>query len=357
MLIFVVKRLAQLPLVMLALTLLIVGLLQFLSPEERAQAYVTSEAQTRNLEVIIREHGLDQPFLVQYGHWMADALHGDLGFSRASNRPVTETIRERLPATIELALVSAIPIIGVGVWLGMLAALHRNDLLDRSLRLLAIVGFSLPTFVMGILLLVVFYGALGWFPGNGNLSVVQQLNLTDPAYHRYSGLILVDSLVNGRPAMFLDALHHLALPALTLIITSGAVIRAPNTVLPGKRWNRVITMAAIVPSTVAAVAVQSLRGALDLGLFGGLLRLAAAMLCRVLVGGLALVGADLVLAIAGEVGDGGHGRMVADVRVARNDAGMGKRGARPGAPFCQPQSSGPIICSGRTMRSNSSGVT
>ncbi|QLG13002.1 ABC transporter permease (plasmid) [Deinococcus sp. D7000] len=224
MLIFVVKRLAQLPLVMLALTLLIVGLLQFLSPEERAQAYVTSEAQTRNLEVIIREHGLDQPFLVQYGHWMADALHGDLGFSRASNRPVTETIRERLPATIELALVSAIPIIGVGVWLGMLAALHRNDLLDRSLRLLAIVGFSLPTFVMGILLLVVFYGALGWFPGNGNLSVVQQLNLTDPAYHRYSGLILVDSLLNGRPAMFLDALHHLALPALTLIITSGAVI-------------------------------------------------------------------------------------------------------------------------------------
>ena len=224
MLIFVVKRLAQLPLVMLALTLLIVGLLQFLSPEERAQAYVTSEAQARNIDIIIRERGLDQPFLVQYGHWMADAMRGDLGFSRASNRPVTETIRERLPATIELALVSAIPIIGVGIWLGTLAALHRNDLLDRSLRLLAIVGFSLPTFVMGILLLVVFYGMLGWFPGNGNLSVVQQLNLTDPAYHRYSGLILVDSLLNGRPEMFLDALHHLALPALTLIITSGAVI-------------------------------------------------------------------------------------------------------------------------------------
>ncbi|WP_022803132.1 ABC transporter permease [Deinococcus ficus] len=224
MLTFIFKRLLQLPAVMLALTLSIVGLLQFLTPEERAQAYVTSEAQARNLDLIIREHGLDQPFWVQYGHWLGSAVRGDLGYSKASNQPVMDTIAQRLPATVELALVAAIPIIAVGVWLGMLAALHRNDLLDRTLRVVAILGFSLPTFVMGILLLVVFYGALGWFPGNGNLSIINQITLTDPGFHRYTGMVTVDSLLNGRWSLFLDALHHLVLPALTLIVTSGAVI-------------------------------------------------------------------------------------------------------------------------------------
>ncbi|WP_019011302.1 ABC transporter permease [Deinococcus aquatilis] len=222
--VFFLKRLLQLPVVMLTLTLLIVGLLQFLSPAERASAYVTSDAQARNLDLIIRDRGLDQPFPIQYGRWLSAALQGDLGFSKASNKPVTETIRERLPATAELALAAAFPIIVCGIWLGTTAALHKNRFLDRFLRLMATAGFSLPTFVLGILLLVIFYGALGWFPGNGNLSVLYQITLASPEFHRYTGMVTVDSLLNGQWAMWLDALHHLVLPALTLILTSSAVI-------------------------------------------------------------------------------------------------------------------------------------
>jgi len=224
MLTFIVKRLIQLPLVLLALTVLIVGLLQFLTPEERASAYIQSEAQARNLDKIIRDRGLDQPFPVQYGKWLSAAVQGDLGFSKASSKPVVATIRERLPATIELALVAAVPIILVGVWLGTLSALRKDRFLDQFLRVASVVSYSIPTFVMGIVLLVVFYGFLGWFPGNGNLSVIHQFTISDPDFRRYTGMVTVDALLNGKVDMALDALHHLVLPALTLILTSSALI-------------------------------------------------------------------------------------------------------------------------------------
>lgn len=222
MLIFVCKRVLQLPLVLFALTVLIVGLLQFLSPAERAVAYVTNDAQARNLDRVIRERGLDQPFPVQYGRWLAAAVQGDLGFSKASGKPVLDTIRERLPATLELALFAAVPIVALGVWLGTLAALRQNRLLDQFLRTFAVFGYSLPTFVLGIVLLVVFYGALGWFPGSGNLEIVNLLTVTGPEFRRYSGLITLDALLNGEFGIFWDALRHLALPALTLVVVSSA---------------------------------------------------------------------------------------------------------------------------------------
>jgi peptide/nickel transport system permease protein len=86
------------------------------------------------------------------------------------------------------------------------------------------VSYSIPTFVMGIVLLVVFYGFLGWFPGNGNLSVIHQFTISDPDFQRYTGMVTVDALLNGKVDMALDALHHLVLPALTLILTSSALI-------------------------------------------------------------------------------------------------------------------------------------
>ena len=89
---------------MLGVTLLIVGLMQLLSPTQRAAAFVKNEKQLRNLPQIVREQGLDQPFLVQYGRWLGNAVQGNLGFSKASSKPVIETIRERFPATLELAL-------------------------------------------------------------------------------------------------------------------------------------------------------------------------------------------------------------------------------------------------------------
>lgn len=219
---FIIRRLLTIPIVMLALTVMIVGLLQLLTPAERASAYIRNEQQARNIDIIIKQRGLDQPFYVQYGRWLSSALQGDLGFSKASAKPVLDTIRERLPATIELTLFAAVPIILFGIWLGTMAALHKDKLIDQTARVLAIFGTSLPSFVLGIVLLVVFYGYLNWFPGAGNAGITAQFDLADPAFKRYTGLLTLDAALNGRWGLLLDALHHLVLPALTLIIISSA---------------------------------------------------------------------------------------------------------------------------------------
>ncbi|EYB66785.1 binding-protein-dependent transport system inner membrane protein [Deinococcus phoenicis] len=222
MLNFIVRRLVQIPLVMLALSILIVALTMLLTPAQRAAGYIKSDQQAAQMERIIRDRGLDQPFPVQYGKWLSSTLHGDLGFSKASGQPVLDTIKTRLPNTIELTLVTAIPIILIGVWLGTLSALNKDRFVDQFLRVFAVLGNSLPSFVLGIVLLAVLYGYLGWLPGAGQLDVLNQFAIGD--MKRYTGMLGVDALLNGRFNVALDVFRHLLMPALTLIIISSATI-------------------------------------------------------------------------------------------------------------------------------------
>jgi ABC-type dipeptide/oligopeptide/nickel transport system permease component len=224
MLAFIVRRLLALPLVLLALSLAIVGLLQFLTPEQRAVAFVQNEQQLRNLDKVIREKGLDQPFWVQYSNWLKEALRGNLGFSRASNKSVVETIKERFPATLELALFASVPIIVIGIWLGTLAALRKDSWLDQLARVFVVVAYNVPTFVMGILLLVVFYGFLGLAPGPGQLSPENQIALILNPVPRRTGMLSVDALLAGNWPVFLDVLRHLILPVITLTTVSSATL-------------------------------------------------------------------------------------------------------------------------------------
>ena len=220
---FIIRRLIALPFVMLAVTLLIVLLMQFLSPAQRATAFVRGEQQLQNMDAIIEQYGLNQPFYVQYWHWLGNALQGNLGYSRAAHQPVVETIRERFPATLELALFSALPVIGLGIWLGTLAGLNKDKPIDQLVRVLAVIGFSLPTFVLGIWLLVIFYGGLGWLPGFGQLSQEGSLQIAISGLRRFTGMMTVDTLLAGRFDLFLDALRHLVLPVITLttILSAG----------------------------------------------------------------------------------------------------------------------------------------
>jgi ABC-type dipeptide/oligopeptide/nickel transport system permease component len=213
---FVLRRLFALPLVMLAVTVGIVGLLQLLTPQERAAAYITNEQQLRNIDKIVKQHGLDQPFFVQYFNWLGSALQGDLGFSKSSGKPVLETIRERFPYTLELALFASIPIVLFGVWVGTAAALNKDRLIDQVARVLAVVGYSVPSFVLGILLLVFFYGQLGILPGYGNISTENSIALITGAVPTRTGLLSIDALLAGNIPIFLDVLSHLILPVLTL---------------------------------------------------------------------------------------------------------------------------------------------
>ncbi|WP_261664258.1 ABC transporter permease [Deinococcus sp. Marseille-Q6407] len=224
----IVKRLLQIPFIMLVLTMLVLALTMLLTPVQRAQGYVRNEQQAAHIDQIIRERGLDQSFLVQYGKWLQSALQGDLGFSKSVGEPVLQAILTRLPNTIELTLFAFIPIIVLGVWLGTLSALKKDGVVDQIIRILAVLAFSVPSFVLGIVLLAVFYGYLGWAPGPGQVTVENRLLMdqlvASGQLHKYTGMLSIDAMLNGQWRIARDVLSHLVLPVTTLSLVITATI-------------------------------------------------------------------------------------------------------------------------------------
>jgi peptide/nickel transport system permease protein len=221
---YIIRRLLILPIVMLGLSMLIFAMLQLLDPVERATLYVTSPPKNpRALAEIIQKYGLDQPIYVQYARWLGQVLHGDLGWSKTAEMPVLTAIATYFPATLELALWSFVPILAIGVWLGIQAAIHHDGLIDQLARVFSIIGYSFPTFVFGLLMLMIFYAALHWFPP-GRLSEWATAVVISPGFHQVTGMNTVDALLNGRFDVFMDALRHLILPALTLSYVNWALI-------------------------------------------------------------------------------------------------------------------------------------
>jgi peptide/nickel transport system permease protein len=128
-----------------------------------------TEAQRLDL---VRQLGLDQPFLVQYGRFLWNALHGDFGISYRLAQPVSVLLAERLPATLELAVTASALAVCIGVPMGVYTGLHRKRFLSRLFMTVSLVGVSLPTFLVGILLILVFSVWLGWLPSFGRGPVV-----------------------------------------------------------------------------------------------------------------------------------------------------------------------------------------
>ena len=221
---YIARRLLILPLVLFGLSVLVFAMLMLLSPVERAALYVTSVPKNpAAIQEIIQKYGLDQPVYVQYGNWISNIFHRNLAGSKTAHMPVTTAIRIYFPATLELALWSFIPIMVIGVWLGMQAALHHDSFIDHAARVFSIIGYSFPTFVFGLVVLMIFYANLQWFPP-GRLSDWAYLIVTSSSWHTYTGRYTFDSLVNGRIDIFLDAIRHLFLPALTLAYVSWALL-------------------------------------------------------------------------------------------------------------------------------------
>ena len=236
MLNYIIRRLLILPVILVGVTMLIFVMLSMLTPYERASLYVSDIPKRQGaIEGIIKKYGLDDPIPMQYWKWMVGykdsdtgeikggILRGDMGFSKVGNSSVAEVIQRRLPATVELALWSAIPLIGLAVWMGMQAAVHHNKFIDQILRVVAIIGWSLPVFVLGLVLLLVFYAELGWFPperlSGWSSQVVQSSEFT-----RYTQMNTLDSLLNLRFDIFLDSLRHLILPVISLSVISWAFL-------------------------------------------------------------------------------------------------------------------------------------
>ena len=231
---YIIRRLLLVPVLLFGVTILIFGMLQFLSPVERSALYVRDIPKTEHqVDGIILKYGLDKPIYVQYWRWLVGSidpvtdertggiLFGDFGWSRTGSQPVSSLISTRFPNTLDLTLWAVAPVILVGIWLGIQAAVHHNGFIDQAGRIFSIVGTSFPTFVFGLLVLMIFYANLQWFPP-GRLSTAMQQVVSSDSFRSYTSLLTIDSLLNGRFDIFIDALKHMILPVLTLSYLSWA---------------------------------------------------------------------------------------------------------------------------------------
>ena len=165
MLAFVLRRLAQAVLVMLTVGLIAFSLFRFVG--DPVTFMLGQDTTDQDRERVTRLLGLDRPFYVQYAVFVERALHGDFGLSLRQVRPVSALIVERLPATLELSLVAALFALLAGIPMGVYTALRRRAWLSQILLAVSLIGVSLPTFLIGILLILVFSVQLGWLPSFG----------------------------------------------------------------------------------------------------------------------------------------------------------------------------------------------
>lgn len=187
----------QATLVMLVVALIAFMLFQYVG--DPVLFMLGQDATPEKVRELRQELGLDQPFIVQFGHFVLNALQGDFGLSLRQGAKVSTLIAERLPATLELAVCAAVIALCVGIPMGVFAALRPRHVMTRVFMTLSLLGVSLPTFLIGILLILVFAVWLGWLPSFGRGQVVQWGTWS-------TGLLTRDGWL------------HLMLPALTLAI-------------------------------------------------------------------------------------------------------------------------------------------
>ncbi|MDQ8031989.1 MAG: ABC transporter permease [Bordetella sp.] len=167
---FIARRLFQSLLVMLAVALIAFSMFRYVGdPIASMVGQDTTDAQRAELR---QQLGLNDPFVVQYARFVANAAQGDFGISYRHRRPVSDLIEERLPATLELSFVSALMALAFGIPMGIYTALRRHGVLSKAFMALSLAGISLPTFLIGILLILVFGVQLRWLPSFGRGEVL-----------------------------------------------------------------------------------------------------------------------------------------------------------------------------------------
>lgn len=188
-------------------------------PIDPVLAIVGERASQSTYDAVFHELGLDKPLMVQFGYYIWDVLHGDFGDSLLNARPVSEDIARVFPATMELATIGVLVGIFLGVPLGVIAAVRRGSWIDQIARVVALVGYSMPIFWLGLMGLLVFYGILGWVGGPGRLDIFYE----DIVPAR-TGMILIDAALARDWEVFRNAFSHIVLPASLLGYYSLAYI-------------------------------------------------------------------------------------------------------------------------------------
>ena len=197
MLVFIVRRLVQAVLVMLVVALVSFALFQFVG--DPVTNLLGQDATPQQREQLRRDLGLNQSTPEQFVRFVGNAVHGEFGLSLRQGRQVSSLMAERLPATLELSLVAAVLALALGIPLGVYAALRRDGFLVKCLMAASLLGVSLPTFLIGIGLILVFSVTLNWLPSFGRGEVLQ-----------------IGAWSTG--LLTIDGWRHLVLPAVTLAI-------------------------------------------------------------------------------------------------------------------------------------------
>jgi peptide/nickel transport system permease protein len=235
--------------VMVLLATLVIFLIANTVPGDPAMAALGDMAASDPVQVaeFRAKWGLDLPLWDQYWIFLQKLAHGDLGISISSRRPVLEDIIDYAPATIELATVAFVLSVLVGLPLGVLAAVRRDSWIDHVARAVSLVGVSAPTFWLAFIMLAIFYGALDLAPGPGRL---------DPVAFppdRITGILLIDTALQGDWDTFHDAAAHLVLPSIVLAGSTLGLIT---------RTTRAAMLEALSQDYVRVARAKGLRGSL-----------------------------------------------------------------------------------------------
>lgn len=226
---------------------------------------------------LMAQFGFDRPLWQQYLEYLTGVLHGDLGNSIVTKQPVLSEFAALFPATLELSITAMIFAVVLGLPAGVIAAVRRGSVFDHAVMSTALVGYSMPIFWWGLLLIIVFSGWLGWTPVSGRISLLYY-------FPTPTGFMLIDSLLSGQKGAFTSAVSHLILPAIVLGTIPLAVIarqtRSAMLEVLSEDYVRTARAKGLTPGRV--VGLHALRNALipvitTIGLQAGLL-LAGAIL-------------------------------------------------------------------------------
>jgi peptide/nickel transport system permease protein len=243
---FIARRLLLLVPILLGLSILVFVWIRAL-PGGPAQALLGERATDEQIAQIEREYGLDDPIYEQYWKFLRKAVRFDFGNSVTSRRPVTDELRERFPATVELALAAMVFSVFVGLPLGFFAAKRYGTVVDHLSLLASLIGISIPIFFLAILLKYVFAVELGWLPTVGRLSVLIELEHPTKFY-------VLDAIIAMDGEALWDTLKHLVLPAIALGTIPLAIIaritRAAVLDVQNEDYVRTARAKGVAPGTV-----------------------------------------------------------------------------------------------------------
>lgn len=207
----------------IAITLFGLLLLTFvigrMMPADPVRAIVGEDASRETYEMVYRQLGLDQPVWMQFLRYLGDVFTGNFGTSIRTGQPVIQDILHVMPATIELATLAILIGAGLGITLGVVAAVNKDKWPDHLVRVFSLFGHSMPIFWTGMIALLIFYAGLGWVGGSGRMEQFY-IGLVD----EHTGFLLIDSALAGEWDVFWSAVNHLILPAALLGYSSSAYI-------------------------------------------------------------------------------------------------------------------------------------